>query len=993
MPILDSVRNLEPVHAFTETVSDRLTPVLLGTVLKAVGVRARVDRGFRRNLYQRNGTGLEPWNARIVFRTRDDRCVRHIILQDGSARSGKGFVPDADVSFVLKDLACLRKMLIASPEEAVEMLLYNELTFDGNMSVVTRFSYLLERLQARKRPASDPRHDFLYESEPARAARAQPMERCDEVQWLDDPAFSAWTLDDFPRLRTFLTDFFRTRPEISTERARLVTEYFKKHGFEKAPDGTPLDPGARQAGAFHHLMSGRKALIRKNDLVAGTTTDKDIGVVVYPDLGGGYIWPELYTMHVRELNPYLISEEDRRILNEDVFPYWIDRNLKETARRNAGNPTCMKLDDRFVVYFQWKAHSLSHTIADFPTVLSRGLSALAEDAARMESRTQDDEKSRFYNSVRLCLRAVVSYAENLSAEATRQAAAEDDPGRRAELENLARICAKVPAGPAETLEEAVNSMWITWVALHMENTNAGLSIGRVDKWLQPYFLADMARCADDEARQATIKRAVELVGCFFMRCTDHLPQVANLGNKLFGGSSSDQAITLGGVLEDGSNAVCDMTFIILKVAEMLRLRDPNLNARYMPGVNSEAYLRRLCEVNVLTGSTPSVHNDQAVNAAMEHQGFAPEDARDWSATGCVEPTSSGRHFGHTNCMMFSLVAPLEMAFYDGYHPLCDEVIGPRTGDISTFGTFDAFFEAYMEQMQYLAGESVACNNLFGETHRFVRPTPYLSSLIQGCLEKGADVVEGGARYNTSGVALIGLADVVDSLVAVKKLVYEEKRVDFATLLDALRNNFEGYEKLHARIVNRVPKFGSGDPETLAVAQELINRFYDLYQGFPHYRGGRYTTGYWSMSNHVAFGILSGALPSGRLEHKPFTPGITPAPESRDTLLQNIQTIAALDPLKMPNNIAFNIKVVPDPRDTPEEALDTMTAYAKTYLESGGMQMQFNVISTETLRDAMEHPENYRNLMVRISGYNAYFVELNRDLQMELINRCEHSLGK
>ena len=979
--------------AVAEQASNRLTPALLGLVLKGMGVRARVDKNFRKNLYHNVGNGQEPWNARILFRTRDNSCVHHIILEDGKAKSGKGSIPDPDVSFVLKDLACMKKMLVASPEESIEMLLHNDLTLDGKLSVVTRFSFLLERLISKKRPEADPRHDFLYKSELATAKKPLPMTRCDAVQHLDDPAFSHWTLEDFPRLNGFLRDFFSTRPQISTERARLVTEYFKRNGFETAPDGTPLDPELRQAGAFHFLMRHRKPVIRKNDLIAGTTTEKDIGVVVYPDLGGLFIWPELYTMHVRKLNPYLIDEEDRRLLNEEIFPYWIDRNLKETARRTADNPTCIKLDERFVFYFQWKAHSLSHTIPDFPTVLGKGLASIAADAGKREKRARKQDKKDFYKSLRLSLEGVMTYARHLSEEAAREAGQEDDPVRRAELENLARICAKVPAGPAETLEEAVNSMWISWVACHMENTNAGLSIGRVDKWLQPYFLADMARCADEEARQETMRRAVELLGCFFMRCTDHLPLVANLGNKLFGGSSSDQAITLGGVLEDGSNAVCDMTYIILKVAEMLLLRDPNLNARYHPDVNSEAYLRRLCEVNMLTGSTPSIHNDKAVNAALEHQGFAPEDARDWSATGCVEPTSSGRHFGHTNSMMFSLVAPLEMAFYNGYHPLCDEVMGPQTGEATGFDTFEKFYQAYLAQLRSLAEKSVECNNLYGETHRFVRPTPYLSSLIQGCMDKGKDVVQGGAKYNSSGVALIGLADVVDSLVAVKKLVYDEKRVSFEELLDALKKDFQGYEALHARIVNRVPKFGSGDPEPSRMAQGLIDWLYDLYQSFPQYRKGRYTTGYWSMSNHVAFGVLSGALPSGRHKNKPFTPGITPAPTAKDTLLQNIQTVSSLDPLKMPNNIAFNVKVVPDPKDKTEEALNTMTAYAKTFLESGGMQMQFNVISTETLKDAIEHPENHRNLMVRISGYNAYFVELNHDLQMELIERTEHALGQ
>lgn len=976
-----------------EKLNDKLTPLLLAGVLKAAEVKARFNRDFRRNLFHDLGKGLEPWNAAIMFKTRDNSIVRWVKIQNGKIKSGKGAIPNPDVTLILRNPSAMKKMLVSSPEESIEMLLRNELVFDGNMAVITRFSYILERLTAKKLPEYNPRHDFLYKSEIQKARKPLPSKKSDMVQYLDDPSFSEWSIEDFPRLKSFLNDFFRTRPEISTERPRLLTEYFKKHGFECAPDGSMRDPELRQAEAFKYLMTRKKAIIRENDLIAGTTTDKKIGVVVYPDLGGVYIWPELNTMHARKLNPYRISEEDRRILNEEVFPFWLNRNMREVARRKANNPECMKLDERFVLYFQWKAHALSHTIPDFPSVLGKGLSAIAEEASALEKKTEDEKKRNFYKSVRLCAEGVMEYASHLSEEAKRQAEREGNPQRKAELQNLARICAKVPAGPAETLEEALNSMWITWVACHMENTNAGLSIGRVDKWLQPYFLSDIKKCADEESRKAYIKRAVELVGCFFLRCTDHLPQVADLGNKLFGGSSSDQVITIGGVNEDGSNAVCDMTFIILKVAEMLRLRDPNLNARYHPEVNSIDYLRRLCEVNMLTGSTPSIHNDKAIIPAVVHQGFAIDDARDWSATGCVEPTSCGRHFGHTNCMMFSLVAPLETTFYNGYHPLCDEVIGPRTGDVSEFDTFEKFLDAYRTQLRYFAQKSIECNNLFGETHRFIRPTPFLSSLIQGTMEKGKDVVEGGAKYNTSGVALIGLADVVDSLMAIKKLVYEEKRVDFETLLDALRKDFVGYETLHARIMNKVPKFGSGDREAIQMAQQMMNFLFDLYQSFPHYRGGKYTTGYWSMSNHVAFGVLSGALPSGRKQYKPFTPGITPCPGTKDTLLQNIQTVASLDPLKMPNNIAFNVKVVPDPKDKPEDALNIMTAYAKTYMDLGGMQIQFNVVSTQTLKDAMEHPENYRNLMVRISGYNAYFVELNRDLQLEIIERTEHALRR
>lgn len=980
------------MSALRERIEERFTPMLLGAVFKGIELRARFDGNYRKYLYADMGNGREPINARVIFRTRDDKVVRHIVIDKGKVKSGKGVIADPDVSFVFRDVGCLKKILVSSPEAGMEMLLRNDLTFDGNMAVVAQFSYLLERFTAKKQPEFNPHHDFLYNSELAKPRKPLPGKKTDEVKFLDDTSFSNWTIDDFPRLKIFLKNYFSTRPEISTERARLMTEYFKKNGFDKDSNGNRIDPLIRQAEAFKYMMISRQPAIHKDDLIAGTTTEKEIGIPIYPDLGGIFIWPELYTMHTRTLNPYRISEEDRRILHEDVFPYWVKRNMREVARERAGNPKCMKLDERFVLYFQWKAHSLSHTIPNFPSVLGKGLSAIAEDAGDLENKA-DGRAKTFYKSARLTIEGVLEYAAHLSEEASRLAKLETDPARKAELENLSRICAKVPAGPSETLEDAVNSLWITWVACHMENTNAGLSIGRVDKWLQPYFISDMEKCADGEARAAMIKRAVELVGCLFMRCTDHLPQVADLGNKLFGGSSSDQAITLGGVNEDGSNAVTDMTFVILKIAEMLRLRDPNLNARYYAGVNSTDYLKRLCEVNMLTGSTPSIHNDKAVIATVANQGFTIEDARDWSATGCVEPTSSGRHFGHTNSMMFSLVAPLEMTFYNGYHPLCDEVIGLQTGEVKQFDTFDKFLDAYKTQLKYFVEKSVECNNLFGETHRYIRPTPFLSSLIDGCYQKGKDVVDGGAKYNSSGTAMIGLADVVDSLIAVKKLVYEEKRVDFETLTDALKKDFVGYETLHTRIENKVPKFGSGDPETTKTAQHIIDFLYDLYQSLPQYRGGKYTTGFWSMSNHVAFGVLSGALPSGRRRYKPFTPGITPAPGTKDTLLQNIQTISSLDPLKMPNNIAFNVKVVPDSKDTHEQSLDFMTAYAKTFLDGGGMQIQFNVISTETLREAIEHPENYRNLMVRISGYNAYFVELNRDLQMELIERTEHALQK
>ena len=565
--------------------------------------------------------------------------------------------------------------------------------------------------------------------------------------------------------------------------------------------------------------------------------------------------------------------------------------------------------------------------------------------------------------------------------------------RKAELENLSRICNRVVEYPARALDEAVNAIWITWIALHMESTNAGLSLGRLDQWLQPYFESDMAKLETPQERNEYVKHAIELVGCLFMRCTDHLPLTPDAANYYFGGSSSDQVITLGGVTPDGEDGVNDMTYIFLKVTEMLSIRDPNVNARFNPTKNSDAYLKRLCEVNLITAATPSMHNDDVVMKSLEEFDYDLRDLRNWSATGCVEPTLSAKHIGHTNFQMMNMVAALEMAMNNGRHPLMNWKLGPDTGVVENgaFQTFDEFFDAFTVQFKFLIDQSIEYNEMLARAHQYIRPTPMLSSLIDGCIRTGKDVTKGGAKYNSSGAACIGLADVTDSMMAIKKLVFDEKKVSFADLKRAVDGNFANEPALHAMLTRKVPFFGSGSDEAVALANRITGFAHDCYGGHSHYRGGRYTVGFWSMSNHVIYGTLSGALPSGKLVGKPFTPGLTPQPNASKDLLDNIRDVARLDPRNMNNNIAFNVKVVPSPADAREQTVDRMFSYVKTYFQLGGMQMQMNVVTSDTLRDAMAHPENYRNLLVRISGYNAYFVTLNRDMQLELIERAEYGI--
>ena len=503
----------------------------------------------------------------------------------------------------------------------------------------------------------------------------------------------------------------------------------------------------------------------------------------------------------------------------------------------------------------------------------------------------------------------------------------------------------------------------------------------------------MKKLTTQEERNAYIKHSIDLLGCFFMRMTDHVPMLPDIANYLFGGASSTQAVTLGGVKEDGSDAVNDMTYIFLKVTELLAIRDVNINCRYNAEKNSDQYLKRLCEINIITSSTPIMQNDQAVFKALQQHGYSQTLINDWAATGCVEPTLQGRHYSHTASILLNMVASMELALNNGYHPVMRWDPGPLTGSIEDgdFNTFEDFFDAWATQQKFIIDQAVELNNILGVAHQVIRPTPLLSAMIDGCIENGTDVLKGGATYNSSGTSNIGLSDVTDSLLAIKKLVFEEEKVNFQEFKEAIDSDFEDHPELLAIVKKKVPLFGSGDKEAIDMANRVATVVHDCYMHSEHYRGGRYAAGFWSMSQHVAYGSLSGTLPSGRLAGKAFTAGLTPSPHASKNFLDNMTGVASLNPENLDNNIAFNVKLTPGLHDTREQTVENMFAYVKSYFDQGGMQMQFNVVSSETLKDAMANPENYRNLMVRISGYNAYFVELNRDIQKELIERTEYGL--
>ena len=983
-------------------------------VLKAMAVMFSTVPDKKQWLKTKDG-----WmNFSVGLRTENGDVEQSIWFKDGKAKV-KPSVEGVDTLLTLQNLEVVGQLATLPPNEVLNLMLKNKMSSSGNMAYLEFFNLLLsvmmkdkqiKQMQAQKAERDDYGKTMATPDEVKKPRPKKEYLKATDVDKgvkciKDDPYLSTYSLEDFPRLRPYLDYHLSGKAEVCTERAQLLTDWFRANGYEKKNDGTPWVPEVRQGLAFKYLMENKKPIIRKNSLLAGTNTTKEIGVPLYPDAIGLIFWGELLTVQDRMLQPYgKLSDEEIKAINSDIFPYYIHRNMREYVREKYNEPICQQLDERWAAIFMWKNVALSHTILDYPKLLKLGLTGIIDEIKAEIAKAEKEgdikvgdrvvtrqEKIDYLNAMINCYEGVIAYARHLSEQAAKEAAAEKDSQRKAELEHLAEITAHSPEFPAETLDQAINAIWIHWIAVHQESTNAGFSLGRMDQWLQPYFESDMKKLKTKEEKDAYIKYVLELLGCFYLNCQDHLPLVPDIGNYLFGGSSSDQAITLGGITPEGEDAVNDMTYVFLKVTEMLGIRDPNVNARYNNKKNSAAYLKRLCEVNVNTTSTPSIHNDEVVMDSLIDHHYEQKDLYDWSATGCVEPTISGKHLGHTNCMMFNMVAALEMAMYNGYHPLMRWHLGPKTGEPGDFKTFDDFFNAFTTQLAYEADLACEYNNLLGEAHSVLRPTPLMSAMIDGCMEKGLDCTKGGSKYNSSGTACIGLADVVDSLMAIKTLVFDRKEYSMRQIIEASRSNFEGHDILRNKILTEVPKFGSDNDEAVEMANRVTKFMKDCFWEHINFRGGHYTTGFWSMSNHVAFGTLAGALPSGRLAYLPFTPGLTPEANASKSLLDNIKDVSRLDPHSMNNNIAFNVKVNPAPKDTHEETVDHLYAYAKAYADLGGMQMQFNVVSSDTMRAAMADPDSYRDLMVRISGYNAYFTTLNKELQLELIRRADYGM--
>ena len=800
----------------------------------------------------------------------------------------------------------------------------------------------------------------------------------------DRVAMPEMTLNAFPRLSRLYADLLVARKEVCTQRARYLTE------FMKGTDVWFMPPVYRRARAVAHILKNLDVKIYPDELLVGSITSKRIGALIYPEFVGVLIWPELANLRQRVVDAFEIADEEVKELEQDIFPFWMDKVLAWHAQEFLSPPQPLSLLFKGGFFVLTEAAGISHTAPDFEKLIRVGLEGIKEEARErireMDGASVGDPElfraRSFYRAVEVSCDGVIEFAGRYQSEALRLAELESDPLRKSELQEIARICSVVPARPATSFREALQSIWLLEVALHQENYEQALCLGRADQYLYPYYRRDL------DQGVITREEALELVGCLFVKMSEFVPLFAENLAMLFSGFPANPSITIGGMSGDGGDATNELSHLFLDTRALIQTRHPNLHARVhakSPGY----YLDRICEVVKEGGGMPGLVNDDVIIPALVRKSIAEEDARDYVVIGCVEISVPGKTFGSTDAALMSLPICLEMALSNGYSRVMQEEVGLETGDPRDFRKMEDLLDAFRTQATYVIEQMVIGLNALGIAHRELYPSPLLSCLTEGCLETGNDVTAGGAVYNFTGVQGVGVADVADSLAAIDRLVFTEKRITMDELLRALEDNFDGHERLHQLIMSGVPKYGNDSELPDRYAREVAEIFCQEVAKHRNPRGGVYLPGFLSMTNHKGFGKFVGALPSGRKALETFANGISPC-DGADTRgpTAYLKSVAKVDYSQATNGVAVNLKFNPLYL---KGAMGTknLGALLRTYFALGGMHLQVNVIDRQTLLDAQSNPSKYAGLMVRVAGYSAYFADLSREVQDEIIARTEH----
>ncbi|TAL36215.1 MAG: formate C-acetyltransferase/glycerol dehydratase family glycyl radical enzyme [Spirochaetes bacterium] len=767
--------------------------------------------------------------------------------------------------------------------------------------------------------------------------------------------------------------------EVCIERARYVTESMRLHWDEP--------PLRRISFALEHILKNISVVIREEELVVGCRTSKLKGAPLFPENKARWIEGDLDGFDQRVVQRALITPAEKKELAESILPFWRGKTVEECMEGRMPADVAADMDKYIFTMMLEITYGIGHFTMNHKKVLARGLRGVMDDARakmdRLSSEEKAGEKGLFYEAVIRSCGAAVIFARRYADHADALAAAEKNASRAAELREIARVCRHVPEFPAESFHEAAQSFYFIHLIAQIESGGNSISLGRIDQILYPYYKKDA------DAGRITPDRAREILALLYVKTNE----IWNVLEEAFipGGEGTEgkttQNVTVGGMDERGEDATNELSLIGLDAYADVRTVQPNFGVR-ISKKDTGPLLTRAAEY-ARDGVLLHFFNDEAIIASLVKSGHTIEDARDYGVVGCLEPNAQGKTFGSTFAVQFNGIKCVEFALSNGIDNIFGYRSGIETGDPASFTSFDDVWKAYDAQMRHFIGQMVRGMGVLDGAIAEMVPSPFASAMVEGCIEKGKDLTAGGAVYNSTGVQLMGFANIVDSLYAVSSAVFRDKRFSIGDLAEWLSADWQDHDDKRAWFLNRVPKYGNDNDEVDAMAARVVEHYCDVLAGHRHHRGGAFWPGIFSVGFHISMGAFTGATADGRYAGDVLGNGITPTTgnaASGPTAIMN--SVVKLPLARIFNGANLNMRF---------QGKRIMTAHLavliRTYFANGGMQVQFNMLDSDVLREAKAMPEKYRDLFVRVSGYSAEFTGLSEIAQDEIISRTEFELAK
>ena len=785
-----------------------------------------------------------------------------------------------------------------------------------------------------------------------------------------------------PRIQRLREQYLKHKPSICLERALVYTKVFKE------TEGEPII--IRRAKAFKRYCETKTLLIQDDELIVGNVGYQPRVAAICPEINAFWLSRELDTIATRPQDPYAITDDQKKILKEVILPYWGGKTVIEHWFAQVPEDTKELSWETGIIDCEIKSQTGPGEFAiGYGNVLfPKGFNGIKRDAEeRLKSLDPADpdnvDKINFLKAVILCCEGMAILGKR-HAEKAKEMAKKENPKRRAELEKIAEVCNWVPANPPRTFHEALQTIWFVQIGLFIELNAPSYSIGRFDQFMYPYYKKDV------KERRLTKEHAQGLLECLWIKLSEQCWCLSNNSAYYFsGGANTFQNLTVGGVTPDGKDATNELSFMCIQATMDVRLSQPSLAVR-LHKLCPEEFLLKVCELIRLGTGFPAVHNDEIGIKMLLRKGARMEEARDWCLVGCVEPNLGGKLHQWSDVGHYNFGSAVEFALTNGIHIMTGKRLGLETGDPRAFKTFEEFKEAAKEQLAYQIRNIVISSHIIEKAHSELCSCPLASSLVLDCVENGKCLMDGGARYNIGpGTLGIGLADGVNSLAAVKKLIYDDKVITWDELLEALSKNFEGYEYIRQLCLN-AQKWGNDIDQVDELGVELADFIVKEHEKYRTLCGEYLMPSLYPVSSHVPQGTVVGALPSGRKAGEPLADGISPNHgtdgKGPTAVLKSISKINHED---VDGATLLNLKFDPSVLKG-DKGLRRLAAFLRTFMDLGAYHVQFNVVSAETLRDAQRHPDQYLSMLVRVAGYSAYFVELCREIQEDIIARTTHA---